>query len=148
MAKRGKSKPFEQDYSTGVGFYGIKETIEKIEQMISMGQPGKPMYKAAKEVYIKAALVVRDEARRRAPVKTGALKKSIFAAHGNENKPNALVGVNYRIAPHAHLIEYGSMKNRPYPFFRPGISASANEVKKIIETGLKKIVEDAASGRN
>jgi HK97 gp10 family phage protein len=104
--------------------------------------------KQAKEVYLKAALNIRDGARTRAPKRTGKLRESIFAARGDMNKPNALVGVNYKIAPHAHLVEYGTVNSRPHPFLRPAVAASATEVRSIIEKGLRRIVEDAASGRN
>jgi HK97 gp10 family phage protein len=104
--------------------------------------------KQAKEVYLKAGLSIRDSARVRAPKRTGKLRESIFAARGDMNKPNAVVGVNYRIAPHAHLVEYGTVRSRPRPFLRPAIAASASQVRQIIESGLRRIVEDATRGRN
>lgn len=122
---------------------GLEKITDRLAEVIDEANG-----KKAKEVYLSAAMKIRDGARTRAPKVTGKLRESIFAARGDMNKPNALVGVNYRIAPHAHLVEYGTVKSRPRPFLRPAISASAAEVRKVIESGLRKIVEDAANGRN
>ena len=122
---------------------GLVDITDKLAEVIDEANG-----KKAKEVYLSAAMKIRDGARTRAPKRTGKLRESIFAARGDMNKPNALVGVNYRIAPHAHLVEYGTVKTRPHPFLRPAIAASAAEVRRTIETGLKKIVEDATRGRN
>ena len=122
---------------------GLVDITNKLAEVIDEANG-----KKAKEVYLSAAMKIRDGARTRAPKRTGKLRESIFAARGDMNKPNALVGVNYRIAPHAHLVEYGTVKTRPHPFLRPAIAASAAEVRRTIETGLKKIVEDATRGRN
>lgn len=123
-------------------FEGLDEIQERMSAVID-----KTTGKDAKEVYLKAGLRLRDKARDLAPVKTGRLKKSLFAARGDENKPNVLVGVNYKIAPHAHLVEYGTVRAPAHPFLRPAVSATAQEMRTIVEKGLRQIIEDAANGR-
>ncbi len=124
-------------------FEGMDEILQNLSNVID-----KTTGKAVKEVYLKAGLRLRDQARSRVPVKTGALKEAIFAARGDENKPNVLVGVNYKKAPHAHLIEYGTVRAPAHPYLRPAVSASADEMRRIIESGLRRIIEDAADGRH
>lgn len=123
------------------------EGLEEIERRLS-AVIDRTTGAAAKEVYLKAGLKLRDKARELAPIKTGALRKSIFAARGDENKQNVLVGVNYKIAPHAHLIEYGTVRAPAHPFLRPAVSATKDEMRAIIRDGLEKIIEDAARGRH
>lgn len=102
----------------------------------------------AKEVYFQAAQVGKEAILAITPLgPTGNLRKAIFAAHGDPEKPNALVGVNHRIAPHAHLVEYGHAGPHPappHPYFRPGIVDASPGMKEVIEKGLTGIIEEAA----
>ncbi len=132
-----------RDLQKALRFEGMGEVLANLSNVID-----KTTGKAAKEVYIKAAMKLRNQARANAPAKTGKLKESIFAARGDENKPNALVGVNYKIAPHAHLVEYGTVRAPAHPFLRPAVSQTVPEMRTIIETGLRRIIEDAANGRH
>lgn len=118
-----------------------------------------------REAFMKGALMVRDEVRDLAPVgPTGNLKKGVFAAYGDPRKPNVLVGVNYRISPHAHLVEYGTSGARSpkkarllrftidgrvvftrsvapmprQPYFRPGVTAARPLAARVIAEGLRK----------
>jgi hypothetical protein len=111
--------------------------------------------KEIKNVYLKGAQILADAARSRAPQgPTGNLKRAIFAGRGDENKPNALAGLNYRIAPHAHLVEYGGTsdprrtkkgagrgKMPEGPFFRPAITASKSAIASTIISGFLTILE-------
>src|SRR3954464_13532801 len=83
--------------------------------------------KEVKKIWMQAALDLRDAARDYAPVakedivhyekgqpkriiKTGALRAAIFAAYGETDKPNVLVGVNRRMAPHNEWLEFGNSR--------------------------------------
>jgi len=87
-------------------------------------------------ILLKGAKQIRDYAKVNAPVgPTGNLKKSLIAKTlkrrgsamdalglGQGNPAPAIAGVNYRIAPHAHLVEYGHGGPHPapaHPFLRP-----------------------------
>ncbi len=118
---------------------GVEELQAELSKIVNE-VTGKEM----KDVYVKAAIVVRDEARRFAPEVTGALRRGIFAARGDENKSSALVGVNYKIAPHAHLVEFGHAGPHPappHPYMRPAVENKKEAVKQIMTDGLGAIVK-------
>lgn len=104
--------------------------------------------KEAKQVYMEAGLILRNQARTNAPVRTGRLRNAIFAGMGDPNKPNVLVGVSYggkgrpTGAPHAHLVEYGSSRwPGGHPYFRPAITQSGPRIGATIKEGLQAIIE-------
>jgi HK97 gp10 family phage protein len=62
-----------------------------------------------------AARVIRDEAKREVPVKTGELRKAIKVITGQSTQRDTRivhVGVFGKEAPLAHLIEFGSIAHR------------------------------------
>lgn len=124
-------------------FDGLEEIEAKLSKIINRATGT-----AAKEVYLKAGMKLRDRARSMVKVKTGNLRKGIFAARGDASKQNVIVGVNYKIAPHAHLVEYGTVRAPAHPYMRPALSASKDEMRRTIQDGLEKIIGDAARGRN
>jgi len=122
---------------------GINELRAKLAYILSATTA-----KAVKEISIQAALTGRDIIKAITPVKTGLLQSAIFAAYGDPEKANVLLGVNHHIAPHAHLVEYGHAGPHaapPKPYFRPGLVLAAPQMKTIIEDGFKEIIEKAAS---
>jgi HK97 gp10 family phage protein len=99
---------------------------------------------AIKEVARDAAEVIRVEAKQRAPVKTGALRRAIFADRGDPRKASAIVGVNHEIAPHGQLVEFGHAGPHPagpQPFMRPAIQANRAKVREIFADGIAGIVK-------
>lgn len=78
------------------------------------------------------ANVIRDEARRKVPIKTGTLKKSIvsiqrkaqggqitFSVTPSKGKPND--------GWYAHFVEFGTSHSSAKPFLRPAFDQSNNE---------------------
>ncbi len=122
---------------------GIPEMLKRIDRI------SKRMATGVKSVYRRAAMVVRDEARDLVPVRTGRLKRSIFAGGGDPTKSNALVGVNQNAkrggAPYGHIIEFGSSTRDAHPFMRPAIRAARPTAAKIIAEGLQKAIEEEAA---
>lgn len=116
---------------------GLDEILANVSKVIN-----KTTGAEAKEVFLSAALKLRDKARQNAPRVTGNLRRGIFAARGDENKPNALVGVNYRIAPHAHLVEFGTVRMAARPYMRPAVTMTGQEIGRMIREGLLKIIEN------
>lgn len=98
---------------------------------------------------LRAAMIGRDEARAMVPVRTGRLRDSIFAGRGDPSKfrkgPSVVIGVKYGKggAPHAHLVEYGSVRMPARPYFRPGVRAASPTMARVIAEGFKQIVEGA-----
>lgn len=120
-----------------LGFEGMAKVQKRIRTIMDESA-GKDM----KEAYLQGAIVIANEAKLRAPLgPTGNLKRGVFAARGDPNKRNALAGMNYRIAPHAHLVEYGTVKMVARPYFRPAITTKKDAAGRVIIDGLKKILE-------
>lgn len=65
---------------------------------------------------------VRDDARRMAPVDTGALRRSIKVTNHYDPETKTVtyrVGWDKRIAWYGSLVEYGTENQRPRPHLRP-----------------------------
>lgn len=130
----------------------MAKTIMKIEGMDELDRNIKQLEKATGkketgEVLVKQAYVIRDRIKDRAPVgPTGNLKRSPVARLMPESSSYpavAIAGIDRKIAPHAHLIEFGTSRAPAHPFFRPAIDESMPKVIDGIKDGLKKNIEDA-----
>lgn len=136
LTKKGKAVRWE----------GIPEITKNVNNLLAeLGhKEGHKVGDKVKRALMHGALVVRDEAKDLVPVRTGTLKSAIFAAYGDNRKPDVLVGVNYKIAPHAHLVEYGARGGEmpPQPYMRPAITATRSKVANVVADGLKQIIEE------
>ncbi len=131
-----------------------------------------------------AAEIIRDNAKRRVRRGEGRnpngtprrhLEDLIFAARGHGRDGSSIAGVDYRKAPHAQLVEFGTTSHpiRPKkrgkmlwikslrlrlpfvnhpgakkrPFLRPAVRASKSAVKKRMEHGLRRLLYDALHNR-
>lgn len=118
--------------------------------------------KEVKKIWMQAALELRDAARDYAPIAKGpithyekgqpkrtimpgALRAAIFAAYGEDSKPNVLVGVNYKIAPHAHWIEFGNSRIPAQPYMRPALSSMRSRCVSIIADGYRTLLIEGGS---
>ena len=119
---------------------GLAELQAKIGEIMS-----RTTGQEAKRVFMKGAIILRDRARELAPVKTGRLRSAIFAAYGKPTSQDVLVGVSYRIAPHAHLVEYGTKWAAPHPYMRPAVSQARTAVVQTIASGFREIIADGAA---
>jgi HK97 gp10 family phage protein len=111
-----------------------------------------------------AAKVIRDDAKSRAPiakkghwkkygrgggamwVEPGSLRRAIIAKTfkgKSKEVPSAFAAIDYRIAPHAHLVEFGARGGQmpADPFFRPAIDSNRMHVVSIIKRGLQKTIK-------
>lgn len=132
---------------------GLQELTKTIQDLSKSLDPDK-----SEPVILKGAKVIGAEVRGRAPKgPTGNLKKSVkvktLKRFSSKQPAPAIVAIDRKKAPHAHLVEYGHALVRggkvighvpAHPFFRPGIDAKAGEALKQIEAGLTKLVEGAA----
>ena len=119
---------------------GLNEILDNLNSILT-----KTRSENLKGIFMEAGVVVRDRAQANAPVRTGNLKKRIFAAPGKPDKPDILVGVVKadKGYPYEMAVEYGTSKMSAHPFFRPAITESRDEVGKIIITGVRQTIEDA-----
>jgi len=91
-----------------------------------------------------AADIIAEEARQLAPLgPTGNLKRGIVSrvdktATQFGHSGAAYVWVDYSIAPHAHLVEFGARGgNMPaHPFMRPAVDSKQTEALRAIEIDL------------
>ncbi|ATQ75087.1 hypothetical protein CR152_11555 [Massilia violaceinigra] len=110
------------------------------------------------------AVVIREEAKANVPVDQGLLKKSIRVSTGAKRGVlTATVKAGGRMAPHAHLVEYGTRPHkieptnaealsisgtpfrsvehpgaRPQPFMRPALDATAPQAIEAVAAQVRK----------
>lgn len=127
---------------------GFVVEVEGLEEAVRRVQSLKYALEAneVEKALSKGMRVVRDEAKRRVPVKTGLLKSAIKARIGKRRGKyvaSAFAAVDYKKAPHAYLVEYGTRHSQAKPYFRPAWDTKKDQVKKQIEEDLRKLLEGA-----
>ncbi|MBU1567719.1 MAG: HK97 gp10 family phage protein [Proteobacteria bacterium] len=92
-----------------------------------------------------AADIFAEEARSRVKVKTGKLKGAIVSRINKTQaqfgeKGSAYVGVDYKKAPHGHLVEYGARggKMPAQPYIRPSIDVKQGEAIAAVEADISR----------
>ena len=122
------------------------EGIDRLETRIGLIVAAAKDADKLEKVLLEGAEEVANSARNKAPLgPTGNLKRGIRATLLSRlnGQPGAGAGANYRIAPHAHLVEYGTSRSAPHPFLRPAIDETKGRVTTIIGEGLRKIIKGA-----
>lgn len=79
-----------------------------------------------------AGKILRDEAKRRAPVRTGYLRSKITAAKAGKNAADVISA-----APYAAYVEFGTSKMAPRAHLRPAIDASMDDMVAAIVEGVE-----------
>lgn len=123
-----------------IKFEGSDELLADLEKLASE-MAGKEMKEGLMR---RVGIPLRDKARSLVAVKTGNLRRGIFAAYGDENLTTILVGVNDKIAPHAHLVEFGHAGPQPappHPYMRPAVAQSTESARKGIEETYREIIQ-------
>jgi len=57
--------------------------------------------------------------------------------------PGAMVAIDRKIAPHAHFLEFGTVKMSARPFFRPAVDATRSRAAKLITKGVERAIKTA-----
>ena len=131
----------------GAQLEGEEELIRKIRNLGDSVKGTRP-----ERLFLRAAKMVRNKMRETAPQgPTGNLRKGIVArtlARKGRKVAPAMVGINYRLAPHAILLEFGTAKMSPRPFFRRTLIETQARVNKMLTKGFKKIIEKEAKKGN
>ena len=128
-----------------IGLDGIEKLLPKFKLLIGVIDDAE-----MENRLLAAAKIIRDDAKQRAPMgPTGNLKRGIVAKTFSEKRkgqPATFVAIDYRIAPHAHLVEFGARNGHmpPTPFLRPAIDANLEAVKNTIKKGAWKVIEKEA----
>lgn len=92
-------------------------------------------------VFTSVAAVFRDDARRRAPVKTGWLRSNIFSGPRRTKIPSAVVGVRYKKVPYCWDVEFGTSRRPAQPFLRTAATSQAEAGLQIAHDQLAGILE-------
>lgn len=79
-----------------------------------------------------AGKILRDEAKRRAPVRTGYLRSNITAAKAGKNAADVISA-----APYAAYVEFGTSKMAPRSHMRPAIDATMDDMVATIIEGVE-----------
>lgn len=79
-----------------------------------------------------AGKILRDEAKRRAPVRTGYLRSNITSAKAGRNAADVISA-----APYAAYVEFGTSKMAPRAHLRPAIDASMDDMVAAIVEGVE-----------
>jgi len=73
----------------------------------------------------------------------GNLKRSVVAKKfRSKGKSVAFVGIDYRVAPHAHLVENGTIHSAPNPFFTRGVNRRISQFGDFIKRYFEKKVKE------
>jgi len=94
------------------------------------------MKKRREKTIKQIALFVESEAKLRAPVRTGNLRRSItHEVENGENVSKAYIGTNVIYAPY---VEWGvASKNIPaQPYLRPAIDENRDKISEMIKKGM------------
>ncbi|MBU9420064.1 HK97 gp10 family phage protein [Burkholderia multivorans] len=113
--------------------------------------------KALRRATVAGANVIRDEARARAPKKTGKLKRNIVtAALKQKDSPGiATAGVRVRTKGKAdspnnafywRFVELGTQFMKAKPFMRPAFDASIAQAEGAIRTEIARAIDQVVGG--
>jgi HK97 gp10 family phage protein len=109
-------------------------------------------------ILVKAAEIVSQNVKHKIKEgKTGNLKRAVITKILRSKEsypPTAICGIDRAIAPHAHLVEYGTTERfhksgksvgaaKQQPFFRPAWDESKGQVNAFIEMECKRLFKEA-----
>lgn len=124
-----------------VSIQGMEQLEKQLEKI------NKNMEREAKASVLRQAETLKDRITARAPVgPTGRLKRSPVARMMPEKAGYpaiAIAGIDRKIAPHAHLVEFGTSRAPAYPFFRPAVDECADRIEGNLRSDIKKGIEEA-----
>lgn len=131
--------------------YSIK--IEGVEEVrLAIDKLGEEIKDKLQPALHKGAEIVAQKAtsniERNTEPKTGRLSRSMVVKdmpYKDSMPLISIAAVDRKIAPHAHLIEFGTTKMSARPFLRPALQSSQKEVEELIENTIEEVVNKAGS---
>jgi HK97 gp10 family phage protein len=130
------------------GFYITEKSIKELERRCDrlIGE----LHKEEKDILLDAAQYIRDGIKqniaRQFKKRTGNLARSPYAIAYPPTMTKmavAFAGIRPRKAPHAHLLENGTVNMAPHPFVRPAIDEREGPAVDMIQARLGKTIEGA-----
>ena len=131
--------------------YSIRVEGQK-ELIVSIKNLNRDVIDELRKACNQGAKLISDKASQLAPKGPGKPAKGYFGGRlkrslvyrempYKETSPIvSIAAVDRKVAPHAHLVEFGTSKARPHPFFRPAYRAAAGKVKEILTAAMKRAV--------
>jgi HK97 gp10 family phage protein len=131
--------------------YSIK--IEGVKELkLALDKLGEEIKDKLQPALHKGAEIVAQKAtsniERNTEPKTGRLSRSMVVKdmpYKDSMPLISIAAVDRKIAPHAHLIEFGTTKMSARPFLRPALQSSQKEVEELIENTIEEVVNKAGS---
>jgi len=120
---------------------GVRECqryFQKVRR--ELGPEGLAEYKTEA---VESAVLIRDWMRSFVHPVTGRLERAIQSGPYGPGVMAAFIRVDYKIAPHAHLVEYGTVKMAAKPYFRRGLEVGSGLVLMNLMRKLERLVEAA-----
>lgn len=119
-------------------FEGMQRLESQIKKMVdAVG------YDKVEDVLFDKAEQVRDAIQARTPVgPTGRLKRSPVAKRMPKGQyPMVIAGIDRKVAPHAHLVEFGTVHMAAQPFMRPAWDGLRDKLEEEIGEELGGAIE-------
>ena len=105
----------------------------------------KRLIEAQRHTISQGVNLMRDSAKRRCPFgptrQRGIHLVETIKARMKKGFPEGYVTCGGKEAPHAHLVEDGTVKMRAQPFMRPAFDENVNTVKDMHRREMKKVVK-------
>lgn len=124
---------------------GIEDLDKAMERLIKSMPPSKvePVLKEAGEVVkdYGQPITPYDPKRKEGIHLRDGWKVKILRRFKEDQAAPAIVAMDEKKTPHAHLLEFGTVKMAARPYFRPAWDATKNTVKRMIIDNLRKMVE-------
>lgn len=142
---------------------GFKELAEKLKQL-----PTKVAKNGLRRAVSSGAAIVRNDARKRAPVDTGEMKRDIMMKREKDKQGGGTTGATYSVFVRSgkksrlagkkrnverdsyywKFVEFGTAKAPAQPFMRPAFEANKNEAVAAIGKALNEAIQTAAREGN
>jgi HK97 gp10 family phage protein len=131
---------------TLVGKRDLLAKFKSLAEFVDEGPIEDAAFAAGKVVRSAALSNIRAQVRR----KTGNLEKSIKVEKPRRKLkgfPGAFIMADFNIAPHRHLIEFGTVKAPAYPYFRPALDHNRARALSIIARATKRELNRVARAK-
>ena len=101
-----------------------------------------------KSAFSRAGLAVEDSARKKAPHRTGHLRRNIVSeVHNayaqNANDTYAEIGVDLNVVPYAWYQEAGTSRMQAHPYLRPALESRRDAIAAIFKDEISKSIKGA-----
>jgi len=122
---------------------GVRELNRRLETL-----PVKIQRKIVRQALRDGAKVIREEARRRVPVDTGRLRRTLTQRKGKARRGSYSVVVTHNWKRYAGTIpfyggyvEHGTRKMPPRPYLRSALDERRDEATRVVIRGIREGIE-------